>query len=419
MPTHAANGADWNAGYIIDDAIFYDNSSMDTAQIQAFLNSMVPVCDTSGTKPSELGGGSRAQYGASRGYPAPFVCVRDYMENPTTKENNLSTGSQNVPGGISAAQIIKNAADTYSISPKVLLVLIQKESSMITDDWPLRVQYNAIMGYGCPDTGPNNSANCDASYYGFYNQVMNAARQFRLYANRPQDYRYKANQTNSIQYSPTYSCGAGVVYIQNSATAALYNYTPYQPNAAALNNLYGTGDSCSAYGNRNFWRMFSDWFGRPTFDCKTGESASSGITRLYNPTTYKHFYTGYDCEARTLAQKQGYRIEGALLYQTNGASPYAVVVHRLYNPTTYQHLWATTQEDINNATQNAGFRYEGVAFYAVKPEVPNHMVVHRLYNPKTYQHLWATTQEDINNATQNAGFRYEGVAYFGAPPPRQ
>jgi hypothetical protein len=28
-----------------------------------------------------------------------------------------------------------------------------------------------------------------------------------------------------------------------------------------LANLYGTGDSCSAYGNRNFWRIFRDWFG--------------------------------------------------------------------------------------------------------------------------------------------------------------
>ncbi|MCA9330031.1 hypothetical protein KDA11_05255, partial [Candidatus Saccharibacteria bacterium] len=34
-----------------------------------------------------------------------------------------------------------------------------------------------------------------------------------------------------------------------------------QPNSAALNNLRGTGNSCSAYGNRNFWRLYNDWFG--------------------------------------------------------------------------------------------------------------------------------------------------------------
>ena len=52
-----------------------------------------------------------------------------------------------------------------------------------------------------------------------------------------------------------------MVYIQNQATAGLYNYTPYRPNQAALDAGYGTGDSCSAYGNRNFWLYFTDWFG--------------------------------------------------------------------------------------------------------------------------------------------------------------
>jgi hypothetical protein len=53
------------------------------------------------------------------------------------------------------------------------------------------------------------------------------------------------------------------VFIENQATAGLYNYTPYTPNDAALNNMYGTGDACSSYGNRNFWRIYTDWFGNP------------------------------------------------------------------------------------------------------------------------------------------------------------
>jgi hypothetical protein len=35
-------------------------------------------------------------------------------------------------------------------------------------------------------------------------------------------------------------------------TPALDNHTPYEPKTAALANLYGSGDSCSSYGNRNF-----------------------------------------------------------------------------------------------------------------------------------------------------------------------
>jgi hypothetical protein len=72
---------------------------------------------------------------------------------------------------------------------------------------------------------------------------------------------YKKIGINSILYDVSASCGSSNVNITTQATAALYTYTPYQPNQAALNNLYGTGDGCSAYGNRNFWRIFNDWFG--------------------------------------------------------------------------------------------------------------------------------------------------------------
>ncbi len=54
------------------------------------------------------------------------------------------------------------------------------------------------------------------------------------------------------------------VLMRNQATAALYYYTPYPPNAAALANLCGTGDGCSAYGNRNFWVFYNTWFGPTT-----------------------------------------------------------------------------------------------------------------------------------------------------------
>lgn len=250
----AANAANWKAGRITDDSIFFNANSMSADDIQAFLNSKVPNCDTWG-QALFSGSQTRAQYGTSVGNPPPYVCLKNYQENPTTRENNLNTAG-NVTGGWSAAQIIKNAADTYKISPKALLVLLQKEQALVTDDWPYKSQYRSATGYGCPDTAP-----CDAQYYGFYNQVNNAASAFRRYATSPQSYRYKAGQNNDVLFNPIASCGSSSVYIQNQATAGLYTYTPYQPNQAALNNLYGTGDGCSAYGNRNYWRLFTDWFG--------------------------------------------------------------------------------------------------------------------------------------------------------------
>jgi len=260
---HAADANKWKSGQIIDDSVFYNSNDLSTEQVQQFLDKMINSaggCDTNGTKPSELGGGTRAQYGASRGYPAPYTCINKYYESPSTKANNLS-GNPIPNDGISAAQIIKNAASTYGVSVRALLVIIQKESAgpLLTDTWPFPYQFNNAMGYGCPDTAP-----CDPQYYGFANQISNAARQFKLYKENPNSYRKKAQQSNDVLFNPSSTCGSSPVFITNNATAGLYNYTPYQPNQAALNNLYGTGDGCSAYGNRNFWRMFTDWFGSTT-----------------------------------------------------------------------------------------------------------------------------------------------------------
>jgi hypothetical protein len=252
-------GVNWQAGRIIDDNIFYNNNAMSVDDIQTFLNQKVPSCDTSGTQQYNISMTDK-QYAATQGWPGPsYVCLRDYYQVPRSDQNINNLTTNVIPNGaISAAQIIKNAADTYGISPQALLVTLQKESNnLLNDSWPLPSQYKNAMGYGCPDSAP-----CDPQYEGFYNQMTNAARQFKLYKSSPSNYRYQPFKNNAISYQANApSCGSSTVYIDSYATAGLYNYTPYQPNQPALNNLYGTGDSCSAYGNRNFWRIFNDWFG--------------------------------------------------------------------------------------------------------------------------------------------------------------
>lgn len=268
-PAHAVTSADWNASNIIDDGVFYDNSSMSVADIQNFLNSKVSSCDTNGTQSAADDGYpnmTHAQYAALQGWPGPpYVCLKDYMQVPQSSSIVDNYSGSTPAGAISAAQIIKNAADTYGVNPKVIIVTLQKESlNLIYDTWPMQSQYKNAMGYGCPDTAP-----CDPSYAGFYNQVNNAAWQWNYYRQHAYDkdqygnyiYRQQPYNTINLGYNPNASCGSSPVKMGNYATTGLYNYTPYQPNQAALNNLYGTGDSCSAYGNRNFWRIFNDWFG--------------------------------------------------------------------------------------------------------------------------------------------------------------
>lgn len=228
----AANASDWNAGNIIDDAVFYDGNAMSAGEIQGFLNDKVRNCQ------------------------AGYTCLKDYRQNtdnrPADKYCNGYSGAPNE----SAATIIDKVARSCGISQKSLLVLLQKEQGLVTSTAPSAWNYSAATGQGCPDTAP-----CDASTQGFFYQVYYGARQFEVYRLNPTWWGYQAGRWNNILYNPNGGCGTQRVYIENQATAGLYIYTPYVPNQAALNNLYGTGDGCSAYGNRNFWRTFTDWFG--------------------------------------------------------------------------------------------------------------------------------------------------------------
>jgi len=257
--SNALTAADWQAGRIIDDSVFYNGNDMSVQEIQAFLNQKNPNCDTNGTQRYNSSM-TNAQYAASRGWAGPpYVCLKDYYQVPRNDQNVNNLTTNVVPAGaISAAQIIKNASATYNVSSRAILVLLEKESlNLIKDNFPVPNQFRNPMGFGCPDTAP-----CDPQYEGFYNQVSNAARQFKIYKENANSYRHKAYQNNSILFQANNpGCGSSTVYVESQASAGLYNYTPYQPNQAALNNMYGTGDVCSAYGNRNFWRIFNDWFG--------------------------------------------------------------------------------------------------------------------------------------------------------------
>lgn len=233
---NAANAADFNAGNIISDTLFY-SVRMSQADIQNFL--------------------------ASQG-----SWLANYRQSTTTKPSGSYSDGGNATGwGICsqydgaadelASTIIYKAQIACGVSAQALLATLQKESSLVTsgtDRW-----LSQAMGYACPDTSA-----CDTMYYGFFNQMFGAARSFQWYGNQaPGGYSSKKYAVGwwNIQYKPGTSCGTKSVYVENRATAALYYYTPYTPNQAALDNLYYTGDGCSSYGNRNFWRFYTDWFG--------------------------------------------------------------------------------------------------------------------------------------------------------------
>lgn len=247
-PATAVSGSDFTPGMLITDSLFFDGDAMTVAEVQRFLDEKGRNCGSNCLK-------NFAQ--ATRSQPATSRC-----DGYTGRSRE------------SAAEIIVNVANSCGISPKVLLVMLEKETSLVTMNGPGDWRYERAMGYYCPDD-PSRPGWCHPDYGGFFNQLYNAAAQMQRYVQNPYDYGYVAGRYNNIQYNPNLSCGTQRVYIENSATAALYIYTPYVPNRAALANLYGTGDGCSAYGNRNFWRLYNDWFGPTTGSADDSSSKRS------------------------------------------------------------------------------------------------------------------------------------------------
>lgn len=239
----------FNPGNIMSDAVMSNYSSMTKDEIQTFLSTKGNCNNTNYNLYLQI----KAQYPKTDWHfkDGKFVCLSEEVFGLG------NTFGDSVPAGEgqTAAEIIYEAAQDYHINPQILIVLLEKEQSLITDSYPNSVQYRSATGYGCPDT-----AACDTKYYGFRNQVRNAAAMFRSVLDGGWS-NYPAGRTMYVQYHPSASCGGSQVYIENRATSALYRYTPYQPNSSALAAGYGNGDSCSAYGNRNFYLYFTDWFG--------------------------------------------------------------------------------------------------------------------------------------------------------------
>lgn len=228
----------FNPGLIIADDEMTDSTSMSADDIQDFLDTRGVNCSGD-------------------------ACLATKTFDTRDESKDALCDGYAKASGETAAQIISGVATSCRINPKALLVMLQKEQGLVTATDPTDKSYTIAMGLSCPDDG-----DCDAAYYGFFNQVYGAAHRLKYYQAHFEDYNYRPHETAYIQYNPDESCSGTKVYIENDATAMLYNYTPYQPNTAALEGLAdgtgGEGDSCSTYGNRNFTLYYNAWFGDPT-----------------------------------------------------------------------------------------------------------------------------------------------------------
>src|SRR5690606_404956 len=267
----------------------------------------------------------------------------------------------------SAGTIISKVSRACNVSEKVLLVILQKEQGLVTHTWPSDWRYDIAMGYACPD-----GAACDSTYFGFQNQVYMAAHQLQRYSKDSYFSWYPVGKTSQIRWHPDASCGSGAVRIVNKATAALYYYTPYQPNRAALAAGYGaSNDRCASYGNRNFYNYYTDWFGS-TGGGSGGSVAPDGSHAVHRFWSKKfdnaHFYTVNSAEADKLRSSDpNWTYEGRdfRVWATSGGACRSgtVPVHRFWSSRFSSHFFTTNGQEAHRVrTSDRNWKYEGVAF---------------------------------------------------------
>ena len=148
----------------------------------------------------------------------------------------LSGYSEN---GKSAAEIIYNAAQKYKISPKVLLVTMQKEEGLITMESYSEYAVKFAMGYHSPSS--------------FSEQIDGGSKLlsdgFNFLAEK---YGWKVGKPHKSEDDPKYV--DNTVVPENKATAALYLYTPYIGG-------YYTDSGSYIGGNFIFVKIYNRWFG--------------------------------------------------------------------------------------------------------------------------------------------------------------
>jgi hypothetical protein len=184
----------FNPNYIADEDDFLRSGTMSSAEIQSFLT-------------------------ARGGFLATYRC-------------DDGSGNQ-----ILASEAIYRVSVNNGVNPRFILVLLEKEQSLLTSTSPRQSQLDWATGYGCPDGG-----GCNERWRGFYKQINSASLQFKDYLENPQYYKYQVGQSYTIS-----NTGKDPIVVTpvNKATAALYNYTPHVYN-----------------GNYNFWKLWRKFFKR-------------------------------------------------------------------------------------------------------------------------------------------------------------
>ena len=237
----------FNANNLIDDKVFSDTQTFGGAEgVQKFLESKGSVLANT----------------------APDFLIKLKEPAATLLKQGLEDPQPNLPRLRTAAELIWDASRQSGINPQVLLVTLQKEQGLITnhkDSSPEKLQraLDFSFGFNCPDsTGCSQNSLFPGFYFQLFgnfdtegNRYLGAARSlmksFTTPGGRGPLINGKIAKVGDIVEIGNTTDPHGVpatqmVQIGNSATAALYRFTPHVFN-----------------GNYNFWKYTQEWFKYP------------------------------------------------------------------------------------------------------------------------------------------------------------
>ena len=164
---------EFDPGNIISDTTFYNDSAFpDVAAVQAALDKIGGSCTAS-------------------------TCLRRGTYTPAAYHLDWCRDWAGPPGPQTYASILFHLGKSCGINPQVAIVIVQKESQGLTRSTPPA----ALTGFGCPDTGPGGSANCDAGKSGVWAQTFGMFQAFARLHVDPSKVNYLEGRTHNILWN--------------------------------------------------------------------------------------------------------------------------------------------------------------------------------------------------------------------------
>lgn len=355
---------------LIEDETWRASDSMSAADIQAFLDA----------KPSYL-----------KGYA----------------EQDPATGRWRM-----ASQIIYDAAQVWGVNPKVILVRLDSEQSLISAAWhtgqdidpssthkhSTNYHLDWAMGCGVPTTGGRNY-----TMQGFSKQVWQGTMRLGTPPgpSTTTAYQWTPGKQKQVYVGAKKADGTyDTTWIvpSNQPTWNYYTYTPHYPQ------------------NAQWDRWVALFPGSTPFDIPSKRP----VYRFYNLANGSHFYTASEGERWNVISRMGktYRYEGAAYSINTSNTANSAPLYRFFNTRTKTHFYTASEAEKADiqARLASTFSFEGAA-YNVSLEPSGATAVYRFFNLRNGTHFYTASEAERNDTVARLGYlyRYEGPAFYIAP----